>query len=163
MTDVDSEGGISGRLARLGLTLPAPTPTAFSYRPALRYGNVVHVAGQIPKVSVDRLSVTGILGQDVEEQDAAEATRLCILHALTWVAHCAGGSLDAVDQVLRVNYFFQVPEAGFGRMSQVADAGSNLLADLFGAKGRHARSVIGVRELPRFSPVLVDMEVALRG
>lgn len=137
-------------------------PTTFSYRPALRYGNVVHVAGQIPKVSVDQLSVHGILGQDVSEKDAADATRLCVLHALTWVAHCAGGHLDAVDQVLRVNYFFQVPEGGFGRMSQVADAGSNLLADIFEEKGQHARSVIGVRELPRFSPVLIDMEVALR-
>lgn len=162
MTVAGRESGVSGRLARLGLSLPAPTPTVFSYRPALRYGNVVHVAGQIPKVGVDRLSVTGSLGRDVPEEDAAAATRLCILHALAWVAHCAGGHLETVDQILRVNYFFQVPEGGFGRISQVADAGSNLLTELFEAKGQHARSVIGVRELPRCSPVLIDMDVAVR-
>lgn len=162
MTVARSGVGALGRLQRLGLSLPPPMPTAFSYRPALRHGSVVHVAGQIPKVGVDQLSVHGVLGKDVSEQDALEATRLCILHALAWVAHCAGGCLEAVDQVLRVNYFFQVPEGGFGRMSQVADAGSNLLTELFEEKGQHVRSVIGVRELPRFSPVLIDMDVALR-
>lgn len=162
MTSPTTGDQVRDRLQRFGLALPKPTPTVFSYRPALRYGNVVHVAGQIPKTSVDRLSVSGVLGQDVSERAAAEATRLCVLHGLAWVAHHANGRLDAVDQVLRVNYFFRVPEGGFGRMSDVADAGSNLLTDLFQEKGQHARSVIGVRELPRSSPVLVDMDIALR-
>jgi enamine deaminase RidA (YjgF/YER057c/UK114 family) len=136
------------RLRALGLALPEPTPTHYAYLPALRHGNTVHVAGQIPKLAADRLLIQG-------------AVRLCVLHALSWVAHSAQGELDAVARILRVNYFFQVGERKSTRLSAIADTGSELLAAVFGARGQHPRSVIGVRELPRDAPVLIDMDVAL--
>lgn len=155
MTDADS------RLKALGLVLPPPTPTHFSYLPALRHGSTVYVAGQIPKLTADSVLVQGAVGVEVGEAEARVAVRLCVLHALSWVSHLAGGSLTSVEQVLRVNYFFQVGERGSARLSAIADTGSELLAVLFGAGGPHPRSVIGVRELPRNSPVLISMDIAL--
>ncbi|MCW0211565.1 MAG: RidA family protein [Achromobacter sp.] len=149
------------RLKALGLALPAPTPTHYAYLPALRHGDTVHVAGQIPKLGPDRLLVLGAVGEQVSEAQAREAVRLCVLHALSWVAHSARGGLDEVTQILRVNYFFQVGQRKSTRLSAIADAGSELLAAVFGAAGQHPRSVIGVRELPRDAPVLIDMDVAL--
>lgn len=151
----------SERLKAMGLVLPSPTPTHFSYLPALRYGNTVHVAGQIPKTSVDTLLVQGSVGESVSEEAVREAVRLCILHALSWVALLADGDLDAVQQILRVNYYFQVGVNASQRLSVIADAGSDMLVDIFGARGAHPRSVIGVRELPRNAPVLLDMDVAV--
>ncbi len=153
--------GADARLQALGLTLPQPTPTHYSYLPALRHGATVYVAGQIPKLSADTLLVQGLVGEQVDEAQAREAVRLCVLHALSWVAHHAQGSLDAVEQVLRVNYFFQVGERASTRLSSIADTGSELLTAVFGRQGEHPRSVIGVRELPRDAPVLVSMDVAL--
>jgi enamine deaminase RidA (YjgF/YER057c/UK114 family) len=149
------------RLRALGLALPEPTPTHYAYLPALRHGNTVHVAGQIPKLAADRLLIQGAVGEQVSEEQAREAVRLCVLHALSWVAHSAQGELDAVARILRVNYFFQVGERKSTRLSAIADTGSELLAAVFGARGQHPRSVIGVRELPRDAPVLIDMDVAL--
>ncbi|MEO8247820.1 MAG: RidA family protein [Burkholderiales bacterium] len=150
------------RLRALGLVLPPPTPTHFSYLPALKHGNVVYVAGQIPKISADRLVATGLLGKDVDDAAARDAVRLCVLHALSWVAHLVDGHLDEVEQILRVNYFFQVGDGGGHRMSEFADVGSSLLVALFDARGSHPRSVVGVRELPRNAPVLINMDVAIR-
>lgn len=151
----------SERLRSRGWVLPPPTPTHYSYLPALRHRDVVHVAGQIPKLSADRLLVTGVLGAGADERRMAEAVRLCVLHALSWVEHLAAGDLNAVTQVLRVNYFFQVGEKGHGGLSPLADVGSTVLMEVFGARGQHPRSVLGVRELPRNAPVLVNMDVAL--
>ncbi|MBD9429490.1 RidA family protein [Achromobacter sp. ACM03] len=153
--------GADARLQALGLALPQPTPTHYAYLPALRHGSTVYVAGQIPKLSADQLLVQGAVGEQVGEAAAREAVRLCVLHALSWVAHHAQGSLDAVEQVLRVNYFFQVGERASTRLSAIADTGSELLVAIFGRQGEHPRSVIGVRELPRNAPVLVSMDVAL--
>ena len=154
-------GGADARLQALGLALPQLTPTHFSYLPALRHGSTVYVAGQIPKLSVDQLLVQGAVGEQVAEAQARESVQLCVLHALSWVAHHAHGSLDAVEQILRVNYFFQVGERASTRLSAIADAGSELLVAIFGSQGRHPRSVMGVRELPRNAPVLISMDVAL--
>lgn len=156
MTDADF------RLKALGLALPQPVPTHFAYLPALRHGHTVYVAGQIPKLTADTLLVQGAVGGVVSEAQACEAVRLCVLHALSWVSHLAGGSLRSVEQVLRVNYFFQVGEPSSARLSAIADTGSELLVALFGTAGAHPRSVVGVRELPRHAPVLVSMDVALK-
>jgi len=151
---------VDERLRELGLALPLPTATLFSYVPAIRYRDTVHVAGQIPKTSADTLLVQGVVGDSVNEADARAAVKLCVLHGLAWVAHHAGGTLDAVEQVLRVDYFFQAGRSR-GGLSMLADEGSELLIALFGDAGRHPRSVIGVSELPRNAPVLVSMDIAL--
>lgn len=149
------------RLRALGLALPPPTPTLFSYAPAIRYRDTVHVAGQIPKTGADTLLAQGVVGESVGAGLGREAVRLCVLHALAWVRDLAGGTLAGVDRVLRVNYFFQVGRDR-GRWSELADEGSELLVAVFGDRGRHPRSVIGVSELPRNAPVLVDLDIALR-
>lgn len=149
------------RLRRGGFELPEPTATHYDYLPAVLHGNTVFIAGQIPKISADRLMVCGVLGRDVDSDLAREATQLCVLHALSWVQALTFGLESTVAQILRVNYYFQVPPGGYGQMSDVADAGSQLLAEALGNRGRHARSVIGVSELPRNSPVLIDMDVAI--
>jgi len=153
MTDVHQ------RLRRLGLTLPAPTPTVFAYAPAILYGHTVHVAGQIPKTRIDTLLVEGIVGENVSAAMGRDAVKLCVLHALAWVAHLSGG-LHAVAQILRVRYFFQVGDTP-NDLSPLADAGSELLIALFDDRGRHPRSVIGVSALPRNAPVLVELDAAL--
>jgi len=147
------------RLRKLGLTLPAPTPTVFAYTPALRHRDTVHVAGQIPKTRIDALLVEGIVGESVSAAMGREAVKLCVLHALAWVAHLGGG-LHAVAQILRVRYFFQVGDKP-SDLSTLADAGSELLIALFDDHGRHPRSVIGVSALPRNAPVLVELDAAL--
>lgn len=149
------------RLRREGYALPTPTETHYDYLPAVLSGKSVAVAGQIPKLSVDTLMAYGVLGVDVGGELAKEATRLCVLHALSWVHRLSGGLDSTVAQVLRVNYYFQVAPEPYREMSTIADAGSQLLAIALGTRGRHARSVIGVKELPRNSPVLIDMDVAL--
>lgn len=149
------------RLRREGYALPTPTETHYDYLPAVLSGKSVAVAGQIPKLSVDTLMAYGVLGADVGGELAKEATRLCVLHALSWVHRLSGGLDSTVAQVLRVNYYFQVAPQPYREMSAIADAGSQLLAIALGTRGRHARSVIGVKELPRNSPVLVDMDIAL--
>jgi len=156
---------IHARLRALGLHLPAPTPTVFAYVPALRHRHTVHVAGQIPKTSRDTLLIEGVVGKHVNETMEREAVKLCVLHALAWVSHLGGG-LHRVEQILRVRYFFQVsgrprhlPHPSW--LSSLADAGSELLLALFDDCGRHPRSVIGVGELPRNAPVLVELDAAL--
>lgn len=151
------------RLQDLGHELPAPTGTVFDYLPATQHGSNVYIAGQVPKVAENRLLAYGALGSEVEQDLAIRSTQLCVLHALSWVRSLVGNLEENVERILRVNFFFQVPEKQFGRMSEIADAGSRLLVDALGeARGRHPRSVIGVRELPRNVPVLIDMDVAVR-
>jgi len=149
------------RLQALGYRLPEAVGTRFGYLPALAHAGRVHVAGMIPKLAGDTLYRTGIAGSDVNLADACECARLCALQALAWI-RLAAGSLGAVERVLRLNGYVQVGAAGgFGRMSEVIDAASGVFEAAFGEAGRHPRSVLGVVELPRAAPVMIDLTVSL--
>ena len=161
MSEIDDDAVVL-RLRALGHELPSPTGTLFDYLPASRYGQTVFIAGQIPKVTQDSLYAYGALGTDVTQEEAIFSTELCVLHALAWIRKLAGNLDHNVERILRVNFFFQVPEEKFGGMSDIADAGSRLLVAALGERGRHPRSVIGVRELPRNAPVLIDLDVAVK-
>lgn len=152
---------IRNRLSKLGMTIPDANPTVFAYQPAIRHGNLILIAGQIPKINKDTLAFTGQVGSTVLEQEARLAVQTCVLNALAWIDELTRADGAEVAQILRVNYFFQVPATPLLSLSKLADAGSLLLTNVFGDKGRHPRSVIGVTELPRNSPVLIDMDVAL--
>lgn len=152
---------IRSRLAQLGLELPGANPTVFAYQPAIRHGDLIWIAGQIPKISKDTLITTGKVGETVPEQDAHKAVQTCILNALAWIDELTRQDRAQVAQILRVNYFFQVSSVPVLSLSHLADTGSSLLVNVFGDQGRHPRSVMGVTELPRNSPVLIDMDVAL--
>ena len=152
---------IAQRLQALGLPLTPANPTAFDYQPAIRHGKLICVAGQIPKLDKTTLVCTGRLGESVNADQARLAVRTCVLNALAWVDALTHGDQARVAQILRVNYFFQVPASHSLSLSELADAGSGLLVEVFGEPGRHPRSVIGVVELPRNAPVLIDMDVLL--
>lgn len=152
---------IRNRLSELGLALPGANSTVFAYQPAIRHGNLILIAGQIPKINQDTLTAAGKLGETVSEKEAREAVQACMLNALAWIEELTRSDQAQVAQIMRVNYFFQVAATSGSNISQLADSGSRLLTQVFGEKGKHPRSVIGVTELPRNSPVLIDMDIAL--
>jgi enamine deaminase RidA (YjgF/YER057c/UK114 family) len=150
---------IERKLAELGLRLPEAAKPSFLYVPVVVHGNVAYVSGQLPKVGGD-VWTTGKVGAEVSTDDAKEAARICVLQALA-VLREALGSLDRVERVLKVNgYVASAP--GFNQQPTVIDAASELLVQVFGEAGRHARAAVGVPELPRNSPVEIEFTVAVR-
>jgi enamine deaminase RidA (YjgF/YER057c/UK114 family) len=150
---------IERKLAELGLHLPEAAKPSFLYVSVVVHGNVAYVSGQLPKVGGD-VRITGKVGAEVSTDDAKEAARICVLQALA-VLREALGSLDRVERVLKVNgYVASAP--GFNLQPAVIDAASELLVQVFGAAGRHARAAVGVAELPRNSPVEIEFTVAVR-
>ena len=145
---------IAARLAELGLELPAVAKPVAAYVPAVVTGNLVFTAGQLPFVD-GTLPATGKVGADVTPEDAATLARLCALNALA-AASEAIGSLDRVTRVVKAVVFVN-SAPGFTGQPGVANGGSELLAEVFGEAGRHARSAVGVSELPLDSPVELEL------
>jgi enamine deaminase RidA (YjgF/YER057c/UK114 family) len=140
------------RLRELGIALPTvPTPAA-AYLPAVRTGNLVYTSGQLPLV--DGVCTTvGKLGETVTVEQGADAARLCTLNGLAAVHALVG--LDTVVRVVKVVGFVS-SAAGFIQQPQVIDGSSKFLGEVFGEAGRHARSAVGLAELPRGSAVEVE-------
>ena len=142
------------RLATLGLELPAvPAPVA-AYVPAVRTGRYVHTAGQLPMVD-GRLLLTGKVGDQVSAAEAAALARTAALNALAAVASVVGG-LSAVTRVVKVTGFV-ASDPWFTGQPQVVNGASELLLEVFGEAGRHARSAVGLAVLPLDSPVEVEL------
>ena len=152
---------IDKRLKELGLKLPPPAEPAFQYVPVAVHGETAYVSGQLPKEEDGEIRITGKVGQDVDVGTAQQAARICVLQGLSCL-RAALGSLDRVDRVLKVTGFV-ASASGFVHQPRVVDAASNLLVEVFGERGRHARSAVGVAELPRNVPVEIEMIVAVRG
>lgn len=142
------------RLAGLGLTLPPVAAPAGSYVPAQRSGSLVYTAGQLPLVD-GKLLATGKVGDTVTAEEAAELARVCVLNALAAAASVAGG-LPAITRIVKVTGFV-ASAPGFTGQPQVVNGASNLLTEVFGAAGRHARSAVGVAVLPLDAPVEVEL------
>ncbi|MGE5596001.1 MAG: RidA family protein [Hyphomicrobiales bacterium] len=141
------------RLRELGIALPEPPAPAGLYAPTTRSGALVYVSGQIPLVG-GKVARTGKLGEDVSIEEAQELARICAINALALVRQRLG-SLDNVAQAVRVGgYVASAP--GFTQQPQVINGASQLLLDVFGEAGRHARVAIGVAELPLGVPVEVE-------
>lgn len=141
------------RLAELGLELPEPAVPAFDYVPVSRVGDVLYVAGQLPKEG-GAVRITGTCGDSVDLETAREAARICTLQGLACAAAEVGG-LDAIDRVVRVTGFVaSTPD--FHEQPAVLDACSELLGAVLGEQGRHARSAVGVSALPRRAPVEIE-------
>ena len=155
-----TEGTVEARLQARGWTLPKPTPTLYDYLPILVHDDVAHVAGQVPKVDSTTLSCTGVVGVDVTSERASEAIRLCVLHGLSWIRESVG-TLDRITAILRLNVYVRAGPVPGGVISTVADSASEVFRVALGDAGRHPRSVIGVSELPRHSPVMIDFTAAL--
>lgn len=151
-----SEGTVEQRLADLGLTLPEVAAPLASYVPAVRSGAHVFTAGQLP-LSSGELVATGKVGGEVSAEEAQVAARQCALNALAAVKSVVG-SLDAVRRVVKVTVFVaSTPD--FTGQPVVANGASELLGDVFGDAGRHARSAVGVPVLPIDAPVEVELVV----
>ena len=149
---------LSGRLAELGIALPpVPRPVA-AYVPAVRAGNLVFSSGQLPFVD-GALAVSGRVGSAVTEAEATDAARTAALNALAAVAAVAGG-IDAVERVVKMTVFVASTD-DFHAQPAVANGASQLIGELFGDDGAHARSAVGVAALPLDAPIEVELVVAL--
>jgi enamine deaminase RidA (YjgF/YER057c/UK114 family) len=142
------------RLAELGLELPTVAKPVAAYVPAVVTGNLVFTAGQLPFVD-GALPATGKVGSAVTPENAAALARRCALNALAAAAE-AIGSLDRVTRVVKAVVFVN-SAPGFTGQPGVANGGSELLGEVFGEAGRHARSAVGVSELPLDSPVELEL------
>jgi len=144
------------RLAELGLTLPGVAAPLAAYVPTVRVGDLVYTSGQLPSVE-GKLSALGKVGASVTSETAAECAGLATLNALAAVAAEVGG-LDAVARVVKV-VVFVASDPSFTGQAQVANGASQLLGDVFGGAGKHARSAVGVAVLPLDAPVEVELVV----
>ena len=146
------------RLAELGLTLPVVAAPAGSYLPAVRSGNLVFTSGQLPVVD-GTLLATGKVGADVAPEQAKQLARTCALNGLAAVDALVG--LDAVVRVVKVVGFVASLPAFTGQPG-VVNGASELLGEVFGDAGQHARSAVGVAVLPLDAPVEVELVVEVR-
>ncbi|MEO7261408.1 MAG: RidA family protein [Jatrophihabitantaceae bacterium] len=149
---------VSQRLAELGIELPpAPAPVA-SYIPAVRTGQLVFTSGQVPTVG-GVLQAAGKVGAEVTPEDAVGHARVCALNALAAVHALVG--IDSVVRVVKV-VGFVASSPDFTGQPAVVNGASDLLAEVFGDAGAHARSAVGVASLPLNAPVEVELIVEVR-
>lgn len=149
---------IEQQLLKLGITLPVAPSPAFQYVPVTVFERLAFVSGQLPRDG-ERL-IVGKVGADVTLEHGREAARLCILQGLACLKQ-ALGSLDGIEKILKLTGFV-ASGPGFNQQPRVIDAASELLVEVFGDSGRHARSAVGVAELPRNAAVEVELIVGLR-
>jgi enamine deaminase RidA (YjgF/YER057c/UK114 family) len=145
----------SERLDELGIELPAVVAPLAAYVPAVRTGDLVYTSGQLPMKSGSLLA-TGKVGADVSPEDAKALARICALNALAAVHSLVG--IDSITRVVKV-VGFVASAPGFGGQPGVINGASQLLGEVFGDAGAHARSAVGVSELPMNSPVEVELIV----
>jgi enamine deaminase RidA (YjgF/YER057c/UK114 family) len=146
------------RLAELGIHLPPVAAPVAAYVPAVRSGQLVFTSGQLPFVD-GGLRRTGKVGGSVDIEDAAADAKVCALNALAAVDELVG--LDSVARIVRVVGYVASAE-GFTGQPRVVNGASEFLGRVFGDAGVHARSAVGVAELPLGSPVEVELTVELR-
>lgn len=145
----------SARLAELGIELPAVVPPMAAYVQAVRTGNLVYTAGQLP-MQDGKLAQTGKVGAEVSPEDGKALARVCALNALAAIHSLVG--IDAVGRVVKaVGFVASAP--GFHGQPGVVNGASQLLGEVFGDAGAHARSAVGVAELPLDAPVEVELIV----
>lgn len=149
---------ISARLAELGITLPAVAKPLAAYVPAVRTGNLVYTSGQLPMQSGE-LTHIGKVGAEVPPEQGKIAARTCALNALAAIDALAG--IDSVVRVVKlVGFVASAP--GFNGQPAVINGASEFLGEVFGETGAHARSAVGVSELPLGAPVEVELIVEVR-
>lgn len=143
------------RLAELGYELPRVNPPGGAYVPAVRAGNLIYVAGQIPMID-GQLAATGKVGADISMAEASGLAERCVLSALAAIDFVA--SLEKIVRVVKVSGFV-ASAADFTEQPRVIDGASEFLVAVFGEAGRHARTSVGVAELPLGAPVEVEVVV----
>jgi enamine deaminase RidA (YjgF/YER057c/UK114 family) len=142
-----------------GFEIPSYQAPAYGYSSVMVFQGTAWVSGSVPKIGTDDLH-PGKVGANVTVEQAREAANLAVRNALASLSH-AVGSLDNVIQVLKITVFV-ASAAGFNQQPKVADAATMLLKEILGERGSHARSAVGVAELPRNSSVEIEMVVAVK-
>lgn len=151
---------IEARLAEMGLALPLPAAPVAAYVPVVEAGGLLHVSGQIP-FRTDGSLITGRLGESIDVAGGIEAARRCGLMIVAQLGQALGGDFTRIDRIVKLGVFVNsVP--GFTDQPKVANGASELMVALFDEAGRHARSAVGVAELPLGVAVEVDAIVAIR-
>lgn len=153
------ESTIEQRMEAMEITLPVAKKPAFQYSAVVLHRDIAYVSGQLPWLDNERV-ISGKVGDDCSLEQAQEAARLCTLFGLAALNQQLG-NLDAIERILKVTGFV-ASAPGFVSQPKVIDAASKLLGEIFGESGRHARSAIGVAELPRGAAVEIEMVVAIR-
>ena len=148
---------IAATLAELGITLPKAAAPVASYVPVVVHGGFAHVSGQLP--FVDGQVVKGRLGDDVSVAEGQAAARACALMIVAQLQ--AAGLLEQVERIVKLGAFINCT-ADFTDQPEVANGASDLMEQVFGGAGQHARAAVGVPALPRGAAVEVDAVVALR-
>ena len=150
---------IQAKLAELGLTLPEAALPVAAYVPAVRTGNLVFTAGQLPLVD-GKIPFVGKVGSDVTPEQAKDMAQVCALNALAAISLVA--DIDHIEKIVRVGGFVN-GAPGFVAIPAVINGASELLIKLFGeVNGKHARTAVGVAELPLNAPVEIELIVQLK-
>jgi enamine deaminase RidA (YjgF/YER057c/UK114 family) len=139
-------GQIDKRLAELGITLPEAAKPVANYVPWVRTGNLVFISGQGP-IEGGKVLYPGALGKDVSLEDGVKSARLCAINVLAQLKDAVGGDLDRVKRVVKLLGFVNAT-ADFKDHPRVINGASDLMVEVFGDKGRHARSAVAAPSLP---------------
>ncbi|KQW84058.1 RidA family protein [Brevundimonas sp. Root1279] len=150
---------VAARLAELGINLPEPAKAVANYVPFVQTGNVLHISGQLSNDASG--GVKGTVGQNVTPEEAHAAARMCGVNLLAQMSAALDGDLERVVRVVKLGGFVQAG-ADFEAIPAVINGCSDLMVEVFGDKGRHARSAVGVYKLPLGFAVEVDAIVEVR-
>ena len=145
---------IEEKVFELGLSIPEPAKPLAAYIPAIQVNNLVMTAGQVPIVS-GTIKYAGKVGKDLYEAEAQKAAEICVLNCLAAVKGVIG-SLDKIEKIVKLTVFVNSAD-GFTAQPSVANGASELLVKIFGENGKHARSAVGVNELPLNAAVEIEM------
>lgn len=159
MSDSESGGYWSRKLEQMGIALPTVVPPVANYVPAVRAGDFVYTSGQLPMVD-GALAATGKVGAEVSPEQAVDLARTSALNALAAINALVG--IDAVVRIVKVVGFVS-SAPGFNGQPAVINGASDILGEIFGDFGIHARSAVGVSELPLDAPVEVELLVEVEG
>lgn len=150
---------VEAKLQAMGLSLSEPNAPVANFVPAVRTGNLLYIAGHIPRLPDGSILNPGKVGHDVTEAQGYESARQCMLNCLAAVK-AATGSLDSVQRVVKLLVMVNA-DPQYDRHFAVGNGASDLLVSLYGDQGRHARSAVGMAGLPLQAPVEVEMIVEL--
>lgn len=145
---------IQARLLSAGIELPEASAPAANYVPFVRYGNIVQTSGQLP-LEGGSVAVTGKLGAGVSLEDGQRAARQCAINVLAQAKAALDGDLERIGRVLKLTVFV-ASDPSFTEQHKVANGASDLLVEILGEKGRHARSAVGVPALPLDAAVEIE-------
>ena len=150
---------IIDKLKELNIILPTPAAPAANYVPFVIHENLVYISGQLP-MDKGKLAYTGIVGKDVNQEDAIKAAELCAINILAQLNAACDGNLEKVTRCIKLGVFV-ASTSEFTSQPAVGNGASNLIANIFGDKGKHARFAVGASALPLNATVEVDAIFAI--